>query len=403
MVRLSVQAMFVYGLRIRQLLNQEVIMKPCPIKTCSGLMAMALSLCLAQRIDAADLPVKPDTAVAVSSHGSAGVSARDIIGKDVRSLLGDDLGEVKDLVASPNSGKIVYVLVGTGGVLGIGEQIRVVPFAAFTLKNSTSENGALILDVSKIRWEDAPLHRESEIDALALEGRGRGVFDYYGQNWNHEMVQIDAAVAGQSHRLMRVSALIGNNIKNAGQDVGKVDDVIVNLSSHRASALLDANDDYVHSKEKFLINFNQILGSPDRKEIFATPLTRKDFEHAKPARDDWWGVSSGYPYVWTGYNYTRGSGYTAVSSGAGNVAEVSRDAAVENHKISLVEVRQALDHDPALSNAARKVVLVEDGRRLVIGGAVLTRELKEKIASRVEELAKGWSVDDEMTVKSTAE
>lgn len=395
--------MFVYGLRIRRLLHQEEIMKSCLIKISAAGLAVILSLVFSQRIAAADTPVQSNAPVAASSPKSAGVSARDIIGKDVRSLMGDDLGEVKDLVVSPNSGKIVYVLVGTGGVLGIGEQIRAVPFAAFTLKTSTSSNGALVLDVSKLRWEDAPLQRESEIDALAIEERGRGVFDYYGQNWRREMEQIGADVAGQSHRPMRVSALIGNEIRNAGQNVGKIEDVIIDLSSHRASALLDADDDYVHSKEKFLINFNQILSSPDRKDLFATILTRKDFEHAKPARGDWWGVSSGYPYVWTGYNYAHGAGYTAVSSGAGNTAEMHRDPKMEDHKIPLVEVRQALDHDSSLSNAARKIVLVEDGRRLVIGGTVLTRELKEKIASRVEELAKGWNVDDELTVKSTAE
>jgi sporulation protein YlmC with PRC-barrel domain len=378
-------------------------MKPCLIKHSAGAMVMALAFCFSAQTHAADTPVKLDTEVATPSAKIAGVSARDIIGKDVRSLLGDNFGEVKDLVVAPNTGKIVYVLIGTGGVLGVGEQIRAVPFAAFTLKNSTRENGALILDVSKIRWEDAPLLRDSEIDTLAIEERGRGVFDYYGQNWNHEMVQIGPSTPEQSHRLMRVSALVGNELKNAGQSVGKIDDVIVNLSSRRASALLDADDDYVRSKEKFIVNFNQILSSPDRKDTFATTLTRFDFEHARPARDDWWGVSSGYPYVWTGYSYTRGTGYTASASSAANQLDVDRQAKAEDRKVALVEVRQALDRDPAFSSAARKVVLVEDGRRLVIGGTVLTKELKEKIADRVEDLAKGWNVDDELIVKSTAE
>ena len=43
----------------------------------------------------------------------------ELIGTDVRSAQGDALGSVEDLVMSPQTGKIAYMVVARGGIFGI--------------------------------------------------------------------------------------------------------------------------------------------------------------------------------------------------------------------------------------------------------------------------------------------
>jgi sporulation protein YlmC with PRC-barrel domain len=369
------------------------------LKTSAGATAIALALCLSPA-QAADTSPGRTAELAATSAKSAGASSRDIIGQDVRSSAGEDLGEVKDLVISPKSGKVVYALITKGGVLGVGEKIRAVPFAA--LKSEAVRDGALTLDITRDKWETAPLFRDDGLELLGAD-RGRELFTHYGQDWNREMLESGKAGADQSGRLMRVSSLIGKDLKNAGQEVGEIEDVIVDLSSRRGSALIDAEDDYVGNDREYIINFNQLMASPDRDEL-TTTLTRSDFERAEPVRENWAGVTTGYPYVWTGYTYNRGIGYTATdpSMRGESVARDIRDRD-DDRKMTVADVRAALDRDSELSNAARYITLTQEDEKLVVRGTVESKDLKEKLADRVEELAKGWNVDDEIKVKSAAE
>ena len=72
-------------------------------------------------------------------------------------------------------------------------------------------------------------------------------------------------------------------------------------------------------------------------------------------------------------------------------------------RIASADVREALTHDDALAEAVQHIILREDGTKLVIRGTVNSKELREKIADRVESLAKGWDVENELNVKSASE
>ena len=139
------------------------------LKTSVGATAIALALCLSPA-QGADTSPSRTAELASTSAKSAGASSRDIIGQDVRGTAGEDLGEVKDLVISPNSGKVVYALITKGGVLGVGEKIRAVPFSA--LKSAAVRDGALTLDITQDKWESAPLFRDDDLELLGAD-RGR--------------------------------------------------------------------------------------------------------------------------------------------------------------------------------------------------------------------------------------
>lgn len=47
--------------------------------------------------------------------------ASKIIGTPVKNPNGDNLGDIKELVLDPRSGKVAYAVVSFGGVLGMGD------------------------------------------------------------------------------------------------------------------------------------------------------------------------------------------------------------------------------------------------------------------------------------------
>ncbi len=111
-----------------------------------------------------------------TGHTSA-ITAKRVIGTDVRDATGDKVGKVEDIVLNKESNDILFAVVGFGGFLGMGEKFHPVPWSMLDYDPSTN---AYRTSITEAQLKAAPA---DTIEALT-EGDGQQwrdkTYDYYG-------------------------------------------------------------------------------------------------------------------------------------------------------------------------------------------------------------------------------
>ena len=343
-------------------------------KAVTGAVLMAWAMMIAPGLYANDSPTQ--TTSVIAAKDKVGEKASKLIGEDVRSTTHEDLGKVKDLVIDVRDGRVVYALISSGGILGIGETIHIVPFSSF--KSGTPSDGALVLDLQGSSWANAPIVDGKDLSMYAKSADGMNVYRHYGRDWEKDLGQSAMKGSEKSSPLMRVSDLKGMEVHNGTQKVGKIENIFVNFDRHHASALLDPSDDFTGTNQNFAVSFAKLSPAPSEKDGFMTSLTRSDFKNATPFRDTNLTMTELYPYEWS---------YTATYM---PIFPIERTP--------IAQVRSVLKEDPVIGTAMKDVKLSTHDDQLTLTGQVQSQELKTQVANRVETVAKGWDVTNKLSV-----
>jgi len=121
------------------------------------------------------------------------LSASTLEGDSVRNSAGDSLGKVNEIMVDIPSGRIAYVVLSFGGILGMGDKLFAVPWTALRVDE---DEKCFILDVSKSTLESAPGFDKDNWPDMANTSWGTQIYQHYGASPYWEEVQEEKSYRG---------------------------------------------------------------------------------------------------------------------------------------------------------------------------------------------------------------
>ncbi|MGB3181384.1 MAG: PRC-barrel domain-containing protein [Cyclobacteriaceae bacterium] len=94
----------------------------------------------------------------------------------IKDSVGNDYGSVSDIVINRSTGMIEFLVIGTGGILGIGRDYFTIPFQSVDINPNTD---TIIMNVTKEKIENAPRFENDKVTKWSEKERTR-MMEYYG-------------------------------------------------------------------------------------------------------------------------------------------------------------------------------------------------------------------------------
>jgi len=175
-----------------------------------------------------------------NQNASRYIRASTMIGMNVRNAKGENLGEIRDLIVDVANERVYYAVLEFGGFLGLGEKLFAYPVGVF---KTSADRDDLVLNVDAAQLKAAPGFARDRWPEWA---KYRGTVDrYYGATVSLK------PMPGQ--KLRRASELLGKDVNDrAGNDVGEVIDIVVNMGNGRIHYAVIEFDRSWNLKEKLL-------------------------------------------------------------------------------------------------------------------------------------------------------
>ena len=218
--------------------------------------------------------------------------ANKLIGKEVLSSDNQKVGKLENFVIDLDSGKILYAVIGSGGVLGAGEKKFAVAPHAF----NEPENDNITLKVDKGRLQGAPqftseISKDQEMGKASFVNQ---VHQYFAQNIAEHASSTISSSTTEYKSVFKADDLIGMKVKNSSDsDLGKVENLAIDLpNAHVVYVILSPDSSLKLGDEYFALPPNALMASTDRKTL-TTDLTKEKLAGAPHfAKDNWTSLSN---------------------------------------------------------------------------------------------------------------
>jgi sporulation protein YlmC with PRC-barrel domain len=350
------------------------------------------------------------------------IKESELKGKTVESKNGEKLGSVHDLVIDSQSGRLDFVIISTGGLAGLGAQLKVAPPAALSL--ATAKKNIVSLDVGPDEWKGAPSVTKDQIANLGNPSQAQQIYQYYHQTWPAIGAQAKALAqtlsptgrnpsqAGQQVSL--ASNLIGKRVVNSqNQDMGKISDLLVDFTNPKTTfailkpGALITESNKEAGKELFAVPVNAFKMSPESNKAILD-VDPGQFQQAPALTETSWTsapASAGAPQIFR-YDPNAGSIGTAPDNSRLNARDrqpgtVTPDNQSENRDDLHItqSIRQAIVKDGNLSTMAKNVKIITTNGKVTLRGPVHTEQEKSEIERLAQQTAGSATVQNEIEVK----
>ena len=237
----------------------------------------------AKQVQAITAPVKPPR---IASKDMQDHTAHRLAGSRIRGSDGKSLGKVKDFLIDTESGKVAFAVVASGGLAGIGDELRLIPFSAV---RRTGSEQKFSVDLDEAQWKELVVVDEKEMDQpnITISDAQRHRIAQAFSRGTAATADADSSyyTAAISGHLVRASALEDRKIRSGNGYAGKIEGVVIDAGTKEASALFDPARDFTGSPQKFLIPIEELsIGEGKRSEL-AMAFTPQDFRNVQTGKN----------------------------------------------------------------------------------------------------------------------
>lgn len=193
--------------------------------------------------------------------------ATELLGHPLQTQQREDVGQVTDLLIDWSSGRVLYVMVGNGGLLNLGQTILPIPLAVFRYQPNSA---SFMLDIADATLQTAPSFA-ADTPMMTDDQFQQDVATFWGTIDSPLITRTlqTEELSTLPQDLLYGSALIGSAVQNfQGESVGQVQDVMLDLGTGTVNYAV--------------LSFGGFLGIGDK--LFAIPLRAFEFDSTDLAR-----------------------------------------------------------------------------------------------------------------------
>lgn len=377
--------------------------------------------------------------------------ASELIGMSVNNYQDEKLGKVEDLAVDIESGRIVQVILSTGGFIGIGDRLSAVPPGAL---HYDPVKKVVHLNADKEKLKSAPAFETSKWAEQSSSEHVSEVYRYYGEESSFRFISKDGStVDAQDHvrdqanptstgrrdgirsgdrwagenrfmiptsrlsQLQKASKLIGMGVQNLHDEkLGKVENLVIDLPSGRVVAVVVSSGGFLGMGDELSALPPSALRFATDRNTLQVDTTKELLSQAPHFRAHEWpdfaeptytaGVYKAYdvrPYFKEGMNKD-------VDNTARNVRDRDERALTpldqgssEADRNTTAEIRKAIIAEKGFSINARNVKIITVNGQVTLRGPVKTPEERTRIEEIANRIASAASVNSQLEVKFRAE
>ncbi|MEY2467287.1 MAG: hypothetical protein QOD03_1808 [Verrucomicrobiota bacterium] len=228
------------------------------------------------------------------------LKANKLVGMKVEDRDGQEIGKMRDIVVDMQTGQIKFVILASGGFLGVGAKLKAVP--PQIMSAATSKRHTLAANIVELRWNNAPTVKRAAIISLAQPEQARTINSFYGQTETAptNRAGVLAATGYETNRQMQsglqtfklASELVGKHVVNRQQEkIGEVRDVLVGFNDQQpALAIVSAEGLFRGSEQNYAIPLTAFSLNNQQLVVDAN---RTLLEHARTLDQKIWRSGNG--------------------------------------------------------------------------------------------------------------
>ncbi len=372
--------------------------------------------------------------------------ASDLIGMTVKNYQDEKLGKVEDLAVDVESGRIVQVVISTGGFAGVGDRLTAVPPSAL---HHDVAGKILHLDASKEKLKNAPEFKIAKWEECCDSEHLAAVYRHYGEEpafkfihksdgirdgrnadgspntvatrnadgtWGKDRLASDSQWMIPMSRLAQVqkaSKLMGTTVKNLQDEkVGTVDNLLVDLPSGRIVAVIVSSGGFLGMGDELSAVPPTALRFNTERDTLQLDTTKVLLSSAPHFQAKQWPDFSQPMYsdgIYRAYKvepYFTTNALTEADNTARNVRDRNDRTLTpldqgnsQADTDTTAQIRKGIMAEKDMSVNAKNVKVITNKGMVTLRGPVNTSEEKRMIGKIANEISRSENVDNQLEVK----